>query len=282
MPLAGVNEDTMNPWTFLMLAVTLALLPVASTAHAAPHKKAKAGAHAADKKARPPTVQEKAAEPAGEKAAGSKTGETKAAASPAPAPGTPEAVARQVQDFYATQPGFQAKFTQVVKKKGLSATITREGKAWIKKGDPSKKLAGKMRWEYPTEEVQYVCNGETLWSYEKREQVATKVPVKNSQLWQATAYLVGQGELAKDFTMALDKSPLDDAWALKLVPRKGTQLMRSLTLLIDKKTGEVRGSVLVDPLDDSSTLQWKDVKYEALDDKLFEWTPPPGVTVKTL
>lgn len=264
----------MNPWILRMVSV-LVLLP--GMAMATPHKKPKAKAHAASKPDKVPDAPDKPTE---------SKGDPKSDKPPVPAvplvAGTPEAVAKQVQDFYATQPGFQAKFTQVVKKKGLSATITREGKAWIKKGDPTRKLPGKMRWEYPTEEVQYVCNGETLWSYEKREQVATKVPVKNSQLWQATAYLVGQGELAKDFNLALDKSPLEDAWALKLVPKKGTQLMRSLTLLIDKKTGEVRGSVLVDPLDDSSTLQWKDVKYEALDDKLFEWTPPPGVTVKTL
>ncbi len=187
-----------------------------------------------------------------------------------------------MQEFYAQKPGFSANFTQVVKKKGLATAITREGRAWIKKGDPSKQVPGKMRWEYPNEEITYYCNGETLWSYEKREQLATKVPVKNSQLWQATAYLVGQGELAKDFALSLDKSPLEDAWALKLTPKKGTQLMRSLTLLIDKKTGEVRGSMLVDPLDDSSTLKWKDAQYGPIEDKLFEWTPPPGVTVKSL
>lgn len=254
-----------------LLASLSLLASLTLPAQAAPRKKAKAAAHktaaAKDKpKADKATADKPADKPAEKKAA----------------PGTPEGVALQVQEFYAQKPGFSANFTQVVKKKGLATAITREGRAWIKKGDPSKQIPGKMRWEYPNEEITYYCNGETLWSYEKREQLATKVPVKNSQLWQATAYLVGQGDLAKDFALSLDKSPIDDAWALKLTPKKGTQLMRSLTLLIDKKSGEVRGSVLVDPLDDSSTLQWKDAQYGPIEDKLFEWTPPPGVTVKSM
>jgi outer membrane lipoprotein-sorting protein len=203
---------------------------------------------------------------------------------PTPAAAAPQevAVARSVQAFYASKPGFHAKFVQAVKKKGLASAITRQGQAWILKGDAQKNVPGKMRWDYPAEEVFYFCNGEWLWSYEKRERLASKVAVKNSQLWQATGYLVGQGDLERDFDLSLDQSPLADAWALKLVPKKGTQLMKSLTLLVDKATGEVRGSVLVDPLDDSTSLQWQDPRYEATDAKVFEWTPPSGVTVKQL
>ncbi len=195
---------------------------------------------------------------------------------------TPEAVAAGVQAFYDKQPGFQAHFTQVVKKKGLSAGIQREGTVWLQKGDAVKQRPGKMRWDYPTEEIFYFSNGEVLWSYEKRERLAIRVPIKNSQLYQATTYLLGQGNLAKDFKLSLVTSPLPDAVALQLVPRAGTQVMRSLTLYVDKKTFAVRGSMLVDPLGDSTTLQWTGAAYEAVDDKVFEWSPPPGVQVKNL
>jgi outer membrane lipoprotein-sorting protein len=33
---------------------------------------------------------------------------------------------------------------------------------------------------------------------------------------------------------------------------------------------------------DSTDLVWRDVRYEAADDKLFEWTPPLGTTVKDM
>ncbi len=220
-----------------------------------------------------------AGKPAESKGADAKAGDAKGADKGGE---SPQAVAAMITAFYAKTPGIQAKFVQAVKKKGLATPITRTGQAWIKKGDVKTGRPGKLRWEYPVEEIAYFCNGETLWSYEKRERTATKIPIKNSQLWQATAYLTGQGDLTKDFSLSLTHWPTDDAWALKLTPLKGTQVMKSLTLLVDKKTGEVRGSVLVDPLDDSSTLQWQEPRYGEIEDKTFDWTPPAGVTVKTL
>lgn len=195
---------------------------------------------------------------------------------------TPAQVADAVQGFYEKQPGFQAHFAQVVKKKGLAQGITREGVVYLQRGDAATQKQGKMRWEYPNEEVFYFCDGVTLWAYERRERLATKVPVKNSQVYQATSYLVGQGNLARDFELSVLPQPEPGVVALKLTPRKGTQVMRSLTLLVDAKTGAVRGSRLVDPLGDETALAWKDVKYEATEDKAFVWTPPPGVQVKSL
>ena len=201
---------------------------------------------------------------------------------PLPDKPTPQQVADAVQAFYEKQPGFQAHFTQVVKKKGLATGITREGVVYLQRGDAKTGKQGKMRWEYPNEEVFYFCDGITLWAYERRERLATKVPVKNSQVYQATSYLVGQGNLGRDFQTEILGSPEPDVVPLKLTPRKGTQVMRSLTLLVDRKTGAVRGSRLIDPLGDETALAWKDVKYEATDDKAFEWTPPAGVQVKSL
>ena len=201
---------------------------------------------------------------------------------PLPASPTPQQVADAVQAFYERQPGFRAHFQQVVKKKGLATGITREGTVYLQRGDAKTGKPGKMRWEYPNEEVFYYCDGVTLWAYERRERLATKLPVKNSQVYQATSYLVGQGNLGRDFQLDLLASSEADVVPLKLTPRKGTQVMRSLTLLVDRNTGAVRGSRLIDPLGDETALVWQDVTYEATEDKAFEWTPPPGVQVKSL
>lgn len=209
-----------------------------------------------------------------------------APAAPAKPPATGEPTAQAVADgifgFYQAQPAVHAAFTQVVTKKGLAAGLKREGLAWIKRGDLAKGQAGKMRWDYPGEEVFYFCNGDILWSYERRERLAVRVPVRNSQVYQATAYLVGQGNLAKEFDLELLPSPLPDAFALKLVPKTGTQLLRSLTLIVDKATFAVRASKLVDPIGDTTELVWRLPSYAAVDDKIFEWQPPAGVTVKDL
>ncbi|MSP90683.1 MAG: outer membrane lipoprotein carrier protein LolA [Myxococcales bacterium] len=203
---------------------------------------------------------------------------TKAAAGPL----APADVAARVQVFYEKQPGFAAQFTQVVKKMGMPKGIERSGSMWLQKGDAKAGRAGKMRWDYPNEEIFYFSDGEVLWSYERRERLAVRVPVQQSQLYEATSWLMGAGQLAKDFTLALVPSPLPDAWALELTPKGGQQVMRTLTLVVDKATGAVRGTVLVDPLGDSTTLLWRDPKHEAIADTVFQWSPPAGVQVKDL
>ena len=205
------------------------------------------------------------------------------------------AIALGIQRFYDKAAGFHANFTQVVRKRGLTRGITGNGRVWLKKGLTRKEPAadgkggtvevvdpGKMRWDYPTWEKFYFSDGKILWSYEKRERLAVKMPVEGSELYQATRYLIGQGDLARDFNLALAKSPLPNAWALELTPKEGTRLMRSLTLVVDMATFAVKASILVDPLGDSTTLHFTKPDYAAIDDKTFDWAPPPGVTVKSI
>ena len=207
------------------------------------------------------------------------------AASPPPAAPSAVQIAQGVQAFYEKTAGFQAAFTQVVKKKGLKKGITRKGMAWLMKGGKTatgEARNGRMRWDYPSEEVYYFSDGDVLWSYERRERLAIRVPVTRSRLYQATTYLVGDGALSSDFAMKVVDSPLPSTWALELVPKDGTQVMRSLTLVVDRATFAVRGSVLIDPLGDSTTLLFEGVQHGPIDDKVFEWSPPKGVTVKRL
>lgn len=206
---------------------------------------------------------------------------TAAPAEPAAAP-TPEQVASGIEAYYAKIPGFTAKFQQVVTKKGIKKGLQRAGNVWIQRGEPARKEPGKMRWDYPSEEIFYFCDGDVLWSYERRERLAVKVPVKNSQVYQATGYLTGESKLDRDFTLQLVDSKLPGTWALKLTPKGGTQVMKSLTLVVDQKTFAVQASRLVDPIGDTTDLVWKDVQVGPLSAELFTWKPPAGVTVKDL
>jgi len=279
------------PRTLLVLTLALGVgapLPASArsekakakaAAKAAPGKSVKAPAGAkADARSKPEP--ESKAEPGVKAATGAKP---EAEAKPADATGdAAQQVALGIQKFYNTHSDFYARFTQVVQKKGLAKGIQREGITWLAKGDATKGEQGKMRWDYPSEDVYYFCDGITLWLYEKRQRSAAKIPVKDSQLYQATAFLSGQGNLGEHFTLALEPSPVEGTWRLKLTPKKGTQVMRSLTLTVDQKTHAVRASELIDPLGDKTTLLWRDTKYEKLDAKVFVWTPPPGVTVRNL
>lgn len=265
-------------WLAFALPLTLAL--AAAAAQAKPSKTKKKSKAAPTAPAATPAAPAQAAKPAPAEAP--KPAPAEPAKAAAPGEPTAQSVADGIFAFYQAQPAIHAAFTQVVTKKGLSAGLKREGMAWIKRGDLAKGQAGKMRWDYPGEEVFYFCNGDILWSYERRERLAVRVPVRNSQVYQATAYLVGQGNLSKEFDMELLPSPLPDALALKLVPKTGTQLLRSLTLIVDKATYAVRASKLVDPIGDTTELVWRTPSYAAVEDKIFEWQPPAGVVVKDL
>ena len=218
-------------------------------------------------------------------------------ARPAPQVATPpdaRAVALRIQGFYDRAPGFHANFTQEVRKRGLKRGITGKGRVWLKKGATRKVPdkggkgqttevdPGKMRWDYPTWEKYYFSDGNILWSYDRRQRLAVKMSVQGSQLYQATRYLIGQGDLARDFDLALVKSTVPNSLVLQLTPKEGTGVMRYLKLVVDRRTYAVKGSVLVDPLGDSTSLYFTNADYGALDDKLFEWQPPKGVTVKSL
>ncbi|GEM_PF-2725348 len=199
-------------------------------------------------------------------------------------------VAKGIQRFYDSTDGFTARFTQVVKKRGLRNGIRRSGQVYLKKGrivpatktQPKRQDNGKMRWDYPKEEIYYFSDGEVLWTYERRERLAVRLPVKNSRLYQATSYLVGQGDLQRDFDLSLGKSPLKGTIALKMKPKAGNQTMRSLTLVVDARTYAVKASILVDPLGDSTTLHFSKTTHGPIADKIFAWTPPKGVRVKRL
>jgi chaperone LolA len=257
------------------LLLPLLLLVVASLAVSGP-----ASAKARRNKAKKPKAV--AAVPAGPAAEAAPQAQPDAKAETKPATPTAAEVATGIEAYYAKIPGFQAKFNQVVTKKGLKKGLQRQGSVWVQRGDKAKGQAGKMRWDYPTEEIFYFCDGEILWSYERRERLAVKVPVRNSQVYQATGYLTGESKLDRDFAMQLVDSSLPGTWALKLTPKSGTQVMRSLTLVVDQKTFAVQASRLVDPIGDTTDLVWKDVQVKALPADLFQWTPPAGVTVKDL
>lgn len=212
--------------------------------------------------------------------------------------GEAKVLAQGIQKFYERTQGFSADFVQVVKKRGIKRGLKRKGRVYLKKGSAktverkaaagqgaavTKELRpGKMRWDYPAEQVYYFSDGDILWTYERRERLAIKLPVRNSRLYQATSYLVGQGELARDFHLAVVPSPLPGTFALKLTPKDGTQVMQSLQLVVDKRTFAVKASILIDPLGDSTTLMFSRPKYHAIADKVFDWSPPKGVTIKTL
>jgi len=53
-------------------------------------------------------------------------------------------------------------------------------------------------------------------------------------------------------------------------------------LTVDAATGEIRGTVLVDPYDNVSTIDFQKVDFQKVDAKFFIFTPPADATVRDL
>lgn len=191
------------------------------------------------------------------------------AAAPAPAD-----VAARVEAFYKERTDISAEFSQTVKKPGRQRAITKTGVVHFKR-------PGMMRWDYKKPEpVYYVSDGKVLWSYQPEDALVTRLDVQSSELYHQSRYLFGQGDLRQDFDLA--GAAAEGGYALALTPKKSSRNFKKLTLVVDPATGEIKRTELIDPYDNVSTITFKQVEYKPLAAKVFEFSPPPGATVRDL
>ena len=193
---------------------------------------------------------------------------------------TPDAVTLDqavngLQAKYETVTDFKATFKQVVKRKHLPRPLKKQGTVYFKK-------PGMMRWDYAQpDRVYYVSDGEILWSYQPADKLVHKLRVKDSELYSALGFLFGQGDLRKEFNLALGDAA-DGLVALTLTPKIKQSNYKILTLRLDPTSWEIRVTELVDPLDNVSTVTFIDPSYDTLKESGFKFTPPKGVQVEDL
>jgi outer membrane lipoprotein carrier protein len=203
------------------------------------------------------------------------------AAEPAavPASGAPAATLDEAIDgvhaFYAKVTDFKARFRQTVTRKHLPRPLKKSGMVYFKK-------PGMMRWDYTQpDKVYYVSDGEILWSYEPADGVVYKLDVRESELYSALKFLVGQGDLRAEFQVSLEP-PRDGLVVLALTPKVGQSNYKTLRLMVAPKTFEIRATELVDPLDNVSHIVFEGPSYEELKTEGFKFKVPKGVRVEDL
>lgn len=180
-----------------------------------------------------------------------------------------------VQKFYQGVTDFKAKFEQVVKRKNLPRKRKHRGKVFFKK-------PGMMRWDYSSpEKVYYVSDGEVLWSYQVEDRIVYKMRVKESELYTALKFLFGEGDVKKEFNAKLGK-PADGRVKLELTPKVKQSNFKRLDLFVDPGNFQIHKTALIDPLDNVSTVTFKDVKFEKLKAEAFKFKVPSGVRVEDL
>ncbi len=183
-------------------------------------------------------------------------------------------LARAVDDHYNHLRSLQAEFTEVYR--GAGADRTESGTLWLKK-------PGKMRWEYrsPRDKL-FLSDGKDAWFYVPGDKQARKTPVRKLEdLRSPLGFLLGKTKLEKELQglgFAPDIAPMDPGNVmLRGVPRAMADRVNQILLEVTPQNRIAR--IQIDDADGSTTEYRFSQPKEDLDiaDKLFRFSPPPGV-----
>jgi outer membrane lipoprotein carrier protein len=198
---------------------------------------------------------------------------TVAAAGTTPAPKVGEVV-RKLQARYDATKDFTADFTQTVEAATLGQPLQSTGLVFFKR-------PGRMRWEFVAPEKQtIVADGKTLWVYQPDSHQVLKAPFRAAfQSATPISFLLGVGELARDFDPTLVAADKSDVIRLKLVPKQEHQI-GVLVLDVSPKTYDIVAAEVTDPLGNVTRLKFSNMKRDVgLDDAKFTFRAPPGTDV---
>lgn len=188
------------------------------------------------------------------------------------APILAQVVARLQQHYDCTR-SFRAAFSEELSSPG-GMKRTRTGTVYFKK-------VGRMRWEFsaPTSET-IVSDGKLVYDYEPDLNQVVEVPVSKALKTNATAFLLGLGNLKRDFDAALRANPPDDGLIhLLLTPKGGGDQME---LGLDPRSYNIVNFMLTDQVGNVTKLKFDHIEADpALNNSLFTFTVPPGADIVT-
>jgi outer membrane lipoprotein carrier protein len=183
-------------------------------------------------------------------------------------------VVRKLQTRYEATKDFTADFTQAVEAATLGKTLESSGQVFFKR-------PGRMRWEFLEPEKQtIVADGQTLWVYQPDHHQVLRTPFRAAfQSATPVSFLLGVGELSKEFDPSLVTSPGADVIRLKLVPKQEREI-GVLVLDVDPRTYDIAAAEVTDPLGNVTRLKFSNLKRDVgLTDSNFTFKTPPGTDV---
>jgi outer membrane lipoprotein carrier protein len=183
--------------------------------------------------------------------------------------------ARLIQQKYDKVRDFTAEFTQTYQGGVLRKTSTETGTLQVKK-------PGRMRWEYTSPEQKlFVSDGQKIYSYipADRQVIVSSVPT-DDRATTAVLFLVGKGDLARDFTVSYADAAAPDRIALKLDPKSRQADYDWLELVVDRESLQIRTLIAAEREGGRSTFQFSNYRENTgLADKIFTFKIPRGVDV---
>jgi outer membrane lipoprotein carrier protein len=186
-------------------------------------------------------------------------------------------VAAALQAKYDTIRDFSADFTQQYESGVLKRKLTERGKVQIKK-------PGKMRWDYTEPEKKlFVSDGSQIYLFVPADNEVTKSPVpKQDEATTAVLFLVGKGNLTRDFTVTFMPNAPAGTYGLRLEPKLPERDYDWLQLVVDQQTLQIRTLMAADRQGGQSTFTFSNFKENiGLPDSTFAFKIPRGAHVAT-
>jgi len=186
-------------------------------------------------------------------------------------------VAGRVQAFYDQTKTFQADFKQEYLIKIHNQKKTSDGHVVFEK-------PGKMSFTYNQPNGnRVVSDGKLLKVYEKENQQMFEQAVDKSQYPAALAFLMGQGDLAKSFSLRLlDASAMkfEGGYVLEGTPLEATPAYQLVLLYIDTATAQVRRVLILDAQGNRNRFDFSNpIVNMRVPQNEFVLTPPPGTQI---
>jgi outer membrane lipoprotein carrier protein len=186
-------------------------------------------------------------------------------------------VAGALQKKYDAIRDFTADFVHESEGGLLRKKLTERGVVQVKK-------PGKMRWDYTVPEPKvFVSDGHRIYLHVPADNQVIISPVpQEDQATTAVLFLVGKGNLTRDFTVSYVEGGASDTYALKLVPRLPERDYDWLQIVVDRHTMQIRSLSAADSQGGRSTFHFSNFKENVgLSDKTFTFKIPRGADVTT-
>jgi outer membrane lipoprotein carrier protein len=188
-----------------------------------------------------------------------------------------EAIVDRLQKNYDSTADFVADFRQETEVKNLNRSLKASGKLSFKR-------PGKMFWRYEEPKGQFVvADGQHLYFYQPEQNQVIKSPLKNAFRGDIPlSFLLGLGNLKKDFTPALKATDAND-YVLRLEPKGEAGGFSEILLGVAKTSADIDWLSLRDAAGNLTTLRFSSMrKGVGLKDSLFQVQIPKGADVVEL
>jgi outer membrane lipoprotein carrier protein len=193
------------------------------------------------------------------------------------APPTADEIGTKVQKFYDSTKTFRATFKQTYTIKVQNVQKVSTGKVIFEK-------PGKMSFTYDAPNGnRVVSDGNTIKVYEKENEQMYEVPVAKSQYPAALAFLMGKGQLTKDFSLRmLDPAQMkfEGGYVLEGTPKEATPAYQKMLLYVDAATSQVRRVLILDAQGNRNRFDFESPAVnEPVAKGEFDFKPPPNTKI---